>query len=170
MLSKKMNDQLNDQINAEMYSAYLYLSMSGWFESKGLSGFASWMRAQAKEENFHAEKFYDFVYERGGHVVLEAIEKPDSQWDSPLDIFKATLAHEEKVTGLINDLVDTAIGEKDHATNNFLQWFIAEQVEEEATAGAVIDRLKLIDGDSAGLFALDMEMSKRIFAEPSATA
>ena len=170
MLSKKMNDQLNEQINAEMFSAYLYLSMSGWFEAKGLSGFASWMRAQAKEENFHAEKFYDFVYERSGNVVLEAIDKPESDWESPLHIFEAALAHEEKVTGLINDLVDTAIAAKDHATNNFLQWFIAEQVEEEATASAVIDRLKLIDGDSAGLFALDMEMGKRTFAEPSAAA
>lgn len=170
MLSEKMNDQINKQINAEMFSAYLYLSMSGWFESKGLSGFATWMRAQAKEENFHAEKFYDFVYERGGHVELDTIDKPESQWDSPLHIFEAALQHEEKVTAMINDLVDTAIAEKDHATNNFLQWFVAEQVEEEASAGAVVDRLKLIDGDSAGLFALDLEMGKRVFVEESTTA
>lgn len=167
MLSEKMNNELNKQINAEMFSSYLYLSMSGWFESKGLSGFANWLRVQAKEETFHGEKIYDYVYERDGRVILEAIDKPESQWESPLQIFEEALNHEEKVSAMINDLVDIAITEKDHATNNFLQWFVAEQVEEEASAGAVIDKLKLIGNESAGLFALDLEMGKRVYTEPA---
>ncbi len=162
MLSKKMVKELNKQINAEFFSSYLYLSMSGWFESNGLSGFANWMRLQAKEESFHAEKIFDYVHERGGRVILAAIEKPESKWQSPLEIFKAALGHEEMISGLINDLVNVAIDEKDHATNNFLQWFVAEQVEEEATAGGIVDKLNLIGKDSAGLFALDIEMGKRI--------
>ncbi len=162
MLSKKMVKELNKQINAEFFSSYLYLSMSGWFESNGLSGFAHWMRLQAKEEDFHAEKIFDYVHERGGRVILAAIDKPESKWQNPLEIFKAALNHEEMISGLINDLVNVAIAEKDHATNNFLQWFVAEQVEEEATAGGIVDKLNLIGKDSAGLFALDIEMGKRI--------
>ena len=161
MLSETMNSELNGQINAEIFSSYLYLSMSGWFESKGLSGFAHWMRLQAQEETAHAEKFFDFVHERNGRVILEAIDKPESEWQSPLDAFKAALHHEEFISGKINDLVNVAIDERDHATNNFLQWFVAEQVEEEATAGGIVDRLSLIGDDSAGLFALDLEMAKR---------
>jgi ferritin len=165
MLSEKMCGELNRQINAEMFSSHLYLSMSGWFESKGLNGFANWMRIQVKEETFHAERIFDYVHERGGRAILEAIEKPEAEWDSPLIIFKEALKHEEMISGMINDLVDRAIKEKDHASNNFLQWFIAEQVEEEANVGNVVDRLTLIGNDSAGLFALDMEMGKRIFVE-----
>ena len=168
MLSEKMNNEINRQINAEMFSSYLYLSMSGWFESKGLSGFANWMRCQAKEETFHGEKLYDFVYERGGNVMLEAIDKPESQWESALHIFEEALKHEQLISGMINDLVDIAITEKDHASNNFLQWYVAEQVEEEANAGAVVDRLKLIGADSTGLFALDLEMAKRTYVEEPA--
>jgi len=165
MLSKKMNKVLNNQINAEIFSSYLYLSMSGWFESKGLSGFANWMRMQAKEETFHAEKFFDYINERSGRVILGSIDKPESDWKSPLVVFEEALGHEELISGMINELVDCALKEKDHATNNFLQWFVAEQVEEEASVGAVIDRLKLIDNDSAGLFALDLELAKRQFME-----
>lgn len=161
MLSNAMNKELNNQINAEMFSSYLYLSMSGWFESQGLNGFAHWMRLQAKEETFHAEKLFDFVHERGGRVLLEAIDKPEAEWQSPLTIFKEALKHEELITGMINTLVDISIEERDHATNNFLQWFVAEQVEEEANAGSVVDKLTLIGDDSSGLFALDLEMAKR---------
>ena len=163
MLSKKMNKALNSQINAEIFSSYLYLSMSGWFESKGLAGFAAWMRVQVKEETFHAEKFIDYIHERGGRVLLEAIDQPEAEWKSPLVVFEEALKHEEYISSRINDLVDTAIKEKDHASNNFLQWFVAEQVEEEASVGAVVDKLKLIGEDSAGLFALDLEMAKRQF-------
>lgn len=168
MLSEKMNKAINNQINAEMFSSYLYLSMSGWFESKGLTGFASWMRMQAKEEAFHADKLYDFVYERGGHVELEAIDKPKAEWDSVLQVFQEGLSHEQMISGMINELVDLAIAEKDHASNNFLQWYVAEQVEEEATAGGVVDRLNLIGSDTTGLFALDLEMGKRGAGQPGA--
>ena len=128
-----MLDALNGQINAEMYSAYLYLSMESYFQSVSLTGFARWMRSQVQEELFHSMKFYDYVGERGGKVTLEVIEKPDSSWKTPMVAFKHILKHEQLVTGLINDLVEIAITEKDHATVNFLQWFVSEQVEEEAS-------------------------------------
>ncbi len=161
MLSKKMNKELNKQVNAELFSSYLYLAMTAWFEAKGLSGFAHWMRFQTEEEMTHGYKIFDYVHERNGKVKLDAIDKPKLDWDSPLDLFEDVLKHEELVTGLINNLVDTAVSERDHATNNFLQWFVAEQVEEEANVGAVLDKLRLIENDSTGLFTLDMEMGKR---------
>ena len=168
MLSKKMTAALNGQINAEIYSSYMYLSMSAWCEQTGLAGFANWMRQQAQEEMFHAMKFFNFVNERGGRVVLEEIAKPPTEWESALDVFTATLAHERKVTGLINDLTNLALDERDHATNIFLQWFISEQVEEEAGVGAVLDKLKLTDKDTSGLFALDQELGRRLFTPPPA--
>ena len=167
MLSKKMEKALNGQINAEMYSSYMYLSMSAWFEQQGLAGLANWMNQQAQEEMFHAMKFFDFVHERGAKVQLDAIDKPPVKWKSTLDVFEATLAHEQKVTGLINDLANLALDERDHATSIFLQWFISEQVEEEDTAGGIVDKLKLIGKDSSGLFALDQEMGQRAFTLPS---
>lgn len=167
MLKEKMLDALNEQINAEMYSSYLYLSMESYFQSVSLTGFASWMRSQVQEELFHAMKFYDFVCERGGKVSLEAIAKPDSTWKSPLAAFKHILKHEQMVTSLINDLVELAIAEKDHATLNFLQWFVAEQVEEEASVGEIVDKLKLIKADTSGLFLLDAELGKRVFTPPA---
>lgn len=166
MLNEKMLKAMNGQINAEMYSSYLYLSMEAYFQSISLDGFAKWMRAQVQEELFHAMKFYDYVCERGGRVVLETIKKPDASWKSPLIAFKQILKHEQHVTALINDLVDLAIAEKDHATVNFLQWFVAEQVEEEASVGAIVDKLKLIKEDTSGLFLLDAELAKRIFTPP----
>lgn len=170
MLKKKMLKALNDQINAEMFSSYLYLSMESYFQSISLTGFAAWMRAQVQEEMMHAMKFYDFVNERGGKVTLEAIAKPDSTWASPLAAFEAIQKHEEHVTSLINDLVDLAIGEKDHASNNFLQWFVAEQVEEEASVGEVVEKLKLIQDNPSGLFMMDAELGKRVFVMPAAPA
>ena len=167
MLSKKMEKALNGQINAELYSSYLYLAMSAWFSAKGLAGFANWMRQQAQEEMFHGIKFYDFVGERGGKVTLEAIAKPEGEWKSGIDVFQATLAHEQKVTGLINNLVNQALDERDHATNIFLQWFVSEQVEEEANASAILDKLKLIGKESGGLFALDQELGQRVFTPPA---
>ncbi|MDW7774319.1 MAG: ferritin [Desulfobulbaceae bacterium] len=166
MLKEKMLKALNDQINAEMYSSYLYLSVEAYFQSLSLSGFAVWMRAQVQEELFHSIKFYDFVCERGGRVVLDAIEKPDADWNSPLLAFEQILRHEQHVTGRINDLVDLAMAEKDHATLNFLQWFVGEQVEEEASVGAVVDKLRLIKDDTSGLFLLDAELGKRVFTPP----
>ncbi|MDH3348137.1 MAG: ferritin [Desulfobulbaceae bacterium] len=166
MLKKEMELALNEQINAELFSSYLYLSMENYFQSQSLSGFASWMRCQVQEEMFHGMKFYDFVNERGGSVALEAIAKPDNQWNSPLDAFEHVLSHEQKVTGLVNDLVEIALGVKDYATNIFLQWFVTEQVEEEASVGAIVDKLRLIGNDSSGLFLLDAELGKRVFTPP----
>ena len=167
MLSKKMEKAINQQINAEMYSSYLYLSMATYFESKSLGGFSNWMRQQAQEELFHGMKMFDFVCERGGRVTLMAIEKPASKWASPLDAVKNVLSHEQKVTGLINDLVNLAQDERDHATNIFLQWFVSEQVEEEDTAGSFVDKLKLIGKDANGLFMLDTELGQRTFTMPT---
>ncbi|WP_456385435.1 ferritin [Desulfolithobacter sp.] len=166
MLKKKIQKALNEQINAEMYSAYLYLAMESYFQSISLAGFANWMRGQVQEELSHAMKLYDFVGERGGRVVLDAIGKPDSSWESPRAAFEHILRHEQLVTGLINDLVDLAEKEKDHATRIFLQWFVTEQVEEEATVGEIVDRLKLIGDDPSGLFFLDAELGKRVFQLP----
>ncbi len=167
MLKKKMLKALNEQINAEMYSSYLYLSMESNFQSLSLSGFASWMRGQVQEEMFHGMKIYDFINERGGVVTLDAIKKPESSWKTPLAAFEHVLKHEIFVTSLINDLVELAIAEKDHATQIFLQWFVSEQVEEEASVNEIVDKLKLIKNDSSGLFFLDAEMGKRIFSIPA---
>ena len=166
MLSEKMEKVLNGQVNAEIYSSYLYLSMASYFGSLNLEGFVNWMKVQALEELYHAMKIYDFIEERGGRPVMEAIEKPDTDWESPVKAFEAVLAHEQKVTGLINDLVNVAIEDKDHATNNFLQWFVAEQVEEENSASSVLQKLKLVD-EKGGLFMLDREMAARVMTTPA---
>jgi len=166
MINEKMTQALNEQINAELYSAYLYLSMAAYFESVNLPGFANWMRAQTQEESMHAIKIYDFVNERGGRVILEAIEQPPVEWKTPLAVFEAACKHEQKVTGLINELVNLAIEEKDHATNAFLQWFINEQVEEEKNAGDIVGRLKLIEGSPQALYMVDKEMAQRVFVLP----
>lgn len=165
MISDNMCNALNKQVNAELFSSYLYLSMSAWFSQKSLSGFANWMRVQAQEEMFHATKMYDYILERGGKVTLEAIDKPQSDWESDIDVIQEVVNHEAKVTGLINDLVDLALDERDHAANIFLQWFVEEQVEEESSVGDVLERIKMVSGNSGGMFALDMELGKRVFTE-----
>ena len=167
MISKKMNDALNEQVNAEMFSSYLYLSMSAWCSERSLSGFANWMRVQAQEELFHAMKIYDYILERGGNVQLKTIDAPSSEWVSPLAIAEEVVHHEAKVTGLINDLVEVALADKDHAANIFLQWFVAEQVEEEDSVGEVFERMKMVGDDSAGMFAMDLELAKRVYAAPT---
>jgi ferritin len=166
MIGKKMEEALNGQINAELYSAYLYLSMEAYFGCENLAGFANWMRVQTQEELMHAMKIYDYVAERGGRVVLRAIEQPPAKWDSPLGVFEAVYKHEQKVTGLINDLVNLAVEEKDHATNSFLQWFVTEQVEEEDNASTVLGQLKLIEDSPQALFMMDKEMGQRVFTPP----
>jgi ferritin len=170
MINKKMEKALNAQVNAELYSAYLYLSMESYFKSLNLNGFANWMRVQTQEEVTHATKIYDFLNERGGRALLKAIEGPPTTWDSPLATFEAAYAHEQKVTSLINDLVDLAIKEKDHATNNFLQWFVNEQVEEEASADAIVQQLKIMADAPGGIFMLDRELAQRVFTPPATTA
>ncbi len=169
MLSEKMEKALNKQINAELYSAYLYLSMASYFESVDLEGCAKWMKAQTQEETIHAMKIYDFVIERGGRVLLDAIQAPKQDWDSALAVFEHAYEHEQYVTSLINDLMNLAIEEKDHATQIFLQWFVSEQVEEEASANAVVQKLKLAsgpDGKGGGLFMVDRELGQRPLPVP----
>ncbi len=166
MIDEKMQEALNKQLNAELYSSYLYLSMSAYFQSVNLDGFANWMRVQAQEELMHAMKFYDYVNERGGRVVLHPVEGPPSEWDSPLAAFENVYRHEQKVTGMINKLVDLAVEARDHATNNFLQWFVSEQVEEEASADEVAQKLKLVGDDASGLFMIDRELRQRVFVKP----
>lgn len=161
MLTVKMQNTLNDQINAEIWSAYLYLSMSAYFEDKGLPGFANWMRVQADEENMHAMKIFDYINERSGRVILKPIADVQTEWMSTLDAFEDTLKHEQHVTSLINNLMDIAIEEKDHATQSFLKWFIDEQVEEEASVNEILDQLRLVEGTGNGLFMLDREMKTR---------
>jgi ferritin len=161
MIKGTIEKAINDQINAELYSAYLYLSMSAYFEGTNLPGFAHWMSLQAKEEQEHAMKFYNFVFERGGKVTLASIEAPPVKWKSPLDVFESAYKHEVKVTGLIHKLVALARSEKDVATENFLMWYVDEQVEEEAHADAIVQRLKLIKDSANGLFMLDRQLSER---------
>jgi ferritin len=167
MISKKMEKALNEQVNAELFSAYLYLSMEAYFKSLNLTGFANWMRVQTQEEMMHAMKIYDFIDERGGRIILKAIDGPDTKWDSPLAVFEAVYKHEQKVTGLINNLVNLAIEEKDHATNTFLQWFVNEQVEEESSADHIVQQLKLMESAPGGMFMLDRELGKRVFTPPA---
>ncbi len=169
MVSPSMEKALNTQVNAELYSAYLYLSMSAWFRTLNLAGFANWMRVQAAEEMVHALKLYDFITERGGTVTLAGIEGPPTVWDSPRAVFEAAYAHEQKVTGLINALVDQALAESDHAAHIFLQWYVTEQVEEEASANDIARKLALIGSDANGLFMLDRELAVRTFLVPPGT-
>ncbi len=161
MMSPKMQDALNRQINAELFSSYLYLSMSAWFETAGLAGMARWMQGQAAEEQGHAMRLFAFINERDGRVVLEAIEKPKAEWNSPLEVFEEAYQHEQKVTALIDGLVDLAAAEKDHATSNFLQWFVNEQVEEESTARTICDKLKLVGDHGPALLMVDAELGRR---------
>lgn len=170
MLSDRMCAALNAQINKELFSEYLYLSMSAWFEAQGLPGFANWMAVQAQEEHFHAMKLYGYIVERGGRVILEAIDKPESEFGSPAKAFDATLAHEQFITASINELVDVAIGIKDHATNQFLAWYVNEQVEEEANAQALIDKLRWIGDNGNALLMMDRELALRVFTPPTAPA
>jgi len=161
MLDKKLLDAMNEQINKELYSAYLYLSMAAYLDSENLSGFAHWMRAQAQEEQEHALKFYDHIYERGGRVTLQAIDEPPAGFESPLAVFEETLAHERKVTGLINNLYAIALEQNDYASQAFLQWFVSEQVEEEDNASRILETLKMVGDKGQALVMLDRELGQR---------
>jgi ferritin len=161
MISKKIEKALNEQINAELWSGYLYLSMAAHLENTDLCGMAHWMRQQAKEELGHAMRFYDHIIERGGKVTLAPIDKVPTSWKSPLDIFQQSYNHEVKVTGLINGLANLAASENDHATAVMLHWFINEQVEEEASTQLIANKLMLIGSSTGGLFMLDHELGKR---------
>ena len=165
-----MFDAFNEQIKNEFYSAYMYLSMSAYFSDTGLPGFASWMRVQAKEEVTHATKMYNFVLARGARITLKAIDAPPSTWKSPLAVMEAALQHEQFVTKSINDMTDLAIKEKDHASRNFLVWFVDEQVEEEQSFGDIVNALKLIKNEGQGLLILDRELGARTFVDETQTA
>jgi ferritin len=167
MLNDKMDKALNDQINAELHSAYIYYSMAYWFESVALTGFAKWMRIQALEEVTHAQRFAGYVTERGGRVLVSAIEGPATEWKSALDAFEVAYKHECYISDRINKLVDLSHELRDHATANFLQWFVAEQVEEEANADDAVQKLKLVSDSKDGLFMLDREFGARAFALPA---
>ena len=160
-IDAKMEEALNRQINAELYSAYLYLAMAAWLEDQNLPGMAAWMKAQAGEELGHAMKFFEFVNERDGRVVLAAVEQPPTEWDSPAALFRAAWEHEQKVTGLINDLVTLARDLKDHATEFFLQWFVTEQVEEETSTRTIAEQLERLQGAPHALFMMDRELGRR---------
>jgi ferritin len=161
MLSKVVQDTINDQIKNELYSAYLYLSMSAYFEGANLPGCAHWMRVQSQEEVSHAMKFFEFVFDRGGRVMLQAIDQPSVDFKSPLDIFQQSLQHEQKVTAMINHIYELAVKENDYATQTFVQWFITEQVEEEKNATQIVDQLKAVGDQPAALFMLDGHLGKR---------
>ncbi len=165
MLKDKVLKALNDQINAEMHSAYLYLSMSAYFEDKGLNGFANWMKVQYQEELSHAIKFFDYINERGGRVMLAPIEGVPTEFDGIIDVYEKTLEHEQKVTGLINEIMNIAVECSDHATQSFLKWFVDEQVEEEANVTELLDNLKLINGQGNGVFMLNRELKSRVFVD-----
>lgn len=170
MLKKSVEDAINAQVNAELWSAYLYLSMSMNFAAQGRNGIANWFKVQFQEEQAHAEIFMNYLNSRGARVVLQPIDAVEIEWATPLDAFKATLAHEQKVTALINDIYALAESEKDYATREMLNWFISEQVEEEESAQELIDKFTLIGDNGTGLYMLDQELAARTYTAPSPLA
>jgi ferritin len=166
MIEQRMQSAMNEQIMHEVGSAYLYLAMAADFHAKSLDGMAQWMKVQAQEELVHAMRFFDHINDRAGRVELLAIEKPAAKWDSPLAAFQAALEHEEFITGRINELVKIARDENDNAALNMLQWFVNEQIEEEATASKIVNTLTLIGDSGQGLLMLDRELGARVFTPP----
>jgi ferritin len=164
MLNPKVQDALNKQINAELSSAYLYLSMAAYFEAKDLKGMAHWMRIQAGEENQHAMRIFDSINDRSGRVTLTQIEAPKGEWKSPLEAFEDAYRHEQKISGMINDLMNLVAVERDGAGHDFLEWFAREQVEEEAAAQLIVAQLKLVGDNGMGLYLIDQELGKRVAA------
>jgi len=161
-MNKKVEKAINDQINAELYSAYLYLSMAAYAESEGLPGFGNWMKLQANEEVAHAMKFFDYVAERGGRVTLAAIDQPDVEFEGPQDLFEKTLQHEQLVTSLIHDLYALTVEEKDYASQILLQWYIEEQVEEESSANEILDQIRMAGAKGHVLLMLDRALGSRV--------
>ena len=161
MIGKAMQDAINEQINKELFSSYLYLSMAAYFEDKNLPGFAHWMRMQETEEREHAMKFYDFLLERGGKVTLKAIDAPKTEWASTMEVMEEVAAHEAKVTASIYALYELALKEKDYPAQIMLQWFITEQVEEEKNAAEIVASLKMIEAHETAVLQLDHRLGKR---------
>ncbi|MBD3171520.1 ferritin [Candidatus Bathyarchaeota archaeon] len=167
MIDEKILEELNQQVQEETYSGYIYLAMAAWLDEEGYKGMANWMRVQAREEKIHADIFYNYILERGGHVKLQAIEAPPDKWKTPLELFKAALEHEEHITSRINHMVDVSLNVKDHATYQMLQWFIEEQVEEEANVGEAVQQLSIVGEEGRGILMVDREMSTRVFSVPA---
>ena len=161
MISGNMQAALNEQVNKEFYSAYMYLAMSAYCNTLGLPGFAHWMRMQYEEEIMHVTKMYDYILDQGGEVHLLAIEQPDKQYGSPLEVFEKTLEHEQFVTSLIHNLMDLAVEERDYATQTFLQWYVTEQVEEEANVNDIVSPLRMVGEDKGGLMMIDQQLGSR---------
>jgi ferritin len=163
MIKDNVRDAINTQMNREFYSSFLYLSMAGYFESMNLKGFSAWMQVQAKEEHAHGMKFFDYLVDQGARISMAAIEAPAGEWATPLGAFEHVLGHEQKVTGLIHDLMELAMSEMDHATATMLQWFVTEQVEEEAHASEIVFKMKLASAEKGAvlLYLLDHELGKR---------
>ena len=170
MIKEKMVKAFNDQINAELYSAYLYLAMSAECEAMNLSGAGNWFRIQAQEEVAHAMKFFGHINDRGGKVILQTIEQPNPEWKTLLDMFEASYTHEQYITSRINDLVDLAAAEKDHAAQPMLQWFVTEQIEEEMNADKIVQQLKLTSSSPQALLFIDQALGRRVFTPPAAPA
>ncbi|MGI6393160.1 MAG: ferritin [bacterium] len=163
MLNKKIEKIINEQMNFEIYSGYIYLAMSAYMDSIDLPGFANWMRAQWEEEFYHAMKMYNYLVERGGRPVFSTVPEPPKTWKSAKAAFENALEHEQIVTGRINDIMDAAIKENDHATKSFINWYIDEQVEEEASVDSIIKKLNLMKESGHGIFMLDKELGERTF-------
>ena len=161
MIGKAMQEAINEQINKELYSSYLYLSMAAYFEDQNLPGFAKWMSMQEGEEREHAMKLYEFLVDRGGRVVLKAIAAPETNWKSPLELFKQVASHEAAVTASIHSLYEVALKEKDYAAQVMLHWFIDEQVEEEKNAGEIVSQLELVEARGTAVLMLDHRLGKR---------
>ena len=161
MISKKMEVELNEQVNKEFFSAYMYLAMSAYCNTIGLPGFAHWMRMQYEEENMHVTKMYDYILNQGGEVHLKMIEEPPREYGAPMEIFQKTLEHERFITGSIHKLMEIAVEEKDYATQALLQWYVTEQVEEEANVHNILAPLRMVGGDKGGLMMIDQQLSGR---------
>lgn len=168
MLSERMQEALNDQMKWEFYSEFLYLAMAGYFNSKSLDGFANWMMVQAEEERSHAIMFFNYIDEAGGRVDVRAFDQMDNEYESVIDVLKKTYEHELLVTRRINDLMDLAIEDKDHATAGFLDWFVKEQVEEVANPQKILEQVRMVEGDGRGLLMMDRELAQRVFKPPAA--
>jgi len=167
MLGPRLEKALNDQLNYELFSAYVYAAMSAWFEAVDMPGFSSWMQVQVREEMVHVQKFFTFIGERDGRVRLAQIDEPPFEWDSPLAAFQNAYEHECGVSSRIHAIVDLAREERDHAVENFLQWFVTEQVEEEASTKAIVQQLKFLGDDRSALFMVDRELGQRVFTPPA---
>jgi ferritin len=170
MLTQKLQDALNEQINREFFSEYLYLAMSAYFESVELEGFANYFNVQAQEEHFHAMKMFNFVHDKGGRVYLKALSEPKNEYDSVISTIEESLEHERHITDSINRLMDIAIKENDHSVTSFLKWYVDEQVEEEATLTKLVAKVKMINGEGLGLLTIDTELLTRQFDLAAAQA